>query len=80
MTRMEYLTRSYCEVTQLRDRKLTQIRTATGDDSWMRRRNIPGNAIPLVAEWVGYCRMLVVLSADIERERQQPMPREMVLQ
>jgi len=79
MTKIEFLTSRWFEVDQLRYKKLAEIRALTGDDSWMRRRNIPGAAIRPIGEWLGLCRTLAVLGADIARERQNP-PSEMVLQ
>jgi hypothetical protein len=79
MTRIEFLTRRWYEVDQLRYKKLAEIRALTGDDSWIRRRNIPGNALHAISEWVDLCRMLAVLGADIQRERQNPQSSEMVV-
>ena len=57
MTRIEFLTRRWFEVDQLRYKKLAEIRSLTGDESWMRRRNIPGNALHAISEWIGLCRI-----------------------
>ena len=38
VSKLEYLTRRWYEVDQLRYQKLAEIRQITGDDSWMRRR------------------------------------------
>ena len=49
MTRIEFLTRRWFEVDQLRYKKLAEIRSLTGDESWMRRRNIPATRYTLAA-------------------------------
>ena len=79
MTRIEFLTRRWYETDQLRYAKLAEIRQITGDDSWMRRRNIPLAAPKPIGEWVGRCRMLAVPNGDIARERQKPHSSEMVI-
>jgi len=72
MTRLEFLMQRWYAVDQARYAKLAEIRRLTGDDSWMRYHNLPGAAIGPISEWLGLCRMLAVLSADIARERQNP--------
>ena len=74
MTRIEFLTRRWFEVDQLRYKKLAEIRSLTGDESWMRRHNIPGNALHASSEWIGLCRMLAAgsnrkLHPDQSRDR-----------
>jgi hypothetical protein len=79
MTKLEFLMRRWYEVDQARYAKLVEIRTLTGDDAWIRRKNITGSAIRPIAEWLGLVRTLRMLSADIQREQQQPYSSEIVI-
>jgi hypothetical protein len=79
VTKLEFLLRRWYEVDQARYAKLVEIRTLTGDDSWIRRKNLPGSAIRPIAEWLGLVRTLGMLSADIQREQQQPYSTEIVI-
>ena len=78
-TKLEYLSRQWWAAEQARKAKLAEISRITGDPSWVQKR-IPPNALPVIAQWLGVCRTLAILSDDITRERRRPHPVEMILQ
>jgi hypothetical protein len=79
MTKLEYLTARYHEVKVMRDRKANEIAQLIGDDRWLMRRAIPGHAIGLVEQWMGYGRTLAALHQDIRREQRSPCPTQLTL-
>jgi hypothetical protein len=79
MTKIEYLTRQWWAAEQARKARLTEISRITGDPDWMQKR-VPPSALPVIAQWLGVCRTLAILSDDIARERRRPYPAEVILQ
>jgi len=78
-TKLEYLTRQWWAAEQARKATLAEISRITGDPTWL-RRSIPPRAQPVVAQWLGICRTLAILTDDITRERGRPYSVEITLQ